>query len=181
MFWKQKKKIPKDDISQKLGKKETNKKPSVEQSDKFFDLAFIGRAPFMHLAKFKKEKAEIFAISMRDIEYQLNKKMNPLIDLKTIVSVEYHDFLNVFSKETFDILRPYDKSNHKIKLLKDAKLSNFGHSILRDMLVSQLEFVKKFLKKHLKKKFIKASRASCSSLILLAKKPGGGVRFCVDY
>ena len=43
-----------------------NEKPSVEQADndKSLDLAFIGGAPFMHLAKSKKQKAEIFAISM---------------------------------------------------------------------------------------------------------------------
>lgn len=33
----------------------------------------------------------------------------------------------------------------------------------------------------MKKGFIKASSAPCSSPILLAKKPGRGVRFCVDY
>ena len=41
--------------------------------------------------------------------------------------------------------------------------------------------MKKFLEEHLKKRFIKASSAPCSSSILLAKKPGGGIRFCVDY
>ena len=41
----------------------------------------------------------------------------------------------------------------------------------------QLEFVKNFLEENLKKGFIKASRAPCLSLILLAKKPGGGIRF----
>ena len=45
----------------------------------------------------------------------------------------------------------------------------------------QLEFVKKFLGKNLKKSFIKASRASCSSLILLAKKLSERICFCVDY
>ena len=49
------------------------------------------------------------------------------------------------------------------------------------MLVPQLKFVKKFLEEHLKKRFIEASSAPCSSPILLAKKPGGGIRFCVNY
>ena len=49
------------------------------------------------------------------------------------------------------------------------------------MSIPQLKFVKKFLEKHLKKGFIKASSVPCSSPILLAKKPGGGIRFCVDY
>ena len=87
----------------------------------------------------------------------------------------------MFSKEVSDTLRPYGKSNHKIKLLKDAELNNLKHNALQSMSLPQLKFVKKFLKKHLKKKFIEASSAPCSSPILLAKKLGGGVRFCVDY
>ena len=109
-------------------KKETEeKRQSVEQADKSLDLTFIGGAPFMHLAK---EKAEIFAISMRDIEYQLNKETKPLTDPKTVVLAEYHDFLDVFSKEVSDTLRPYGKYDHKIELLKDKQLSNLGHSML---------------------------------------------------
>ena len=159
-----------------------DKKPSVEQADnKPLDLAFIGGAPFVHLVKSKKQKAEIFAISMRDIKYQLNKGAKPLTDPKTVVPAEYHDYLDVFSKETSDTLRPYGKYDHKIELLKDKELSDLGHSALRGMSVPQLKFVKKFLEEHLKKGFIEASSAPCSSPILLAKKPGGGIRFCVDY
>ena len=118
---------------------------------------------------------------MRDIKYQLNKGTKPLTDPKTVVLVEYHNFLDVFSKDVSDTLRPYGKYNHKIELLKDARPSDLGYSALRGMSVPQLEFVKKFLEEHLKKGFIEASSAPCSSPILLAKKPGEGVRFCVDY
>ena len=190
----EKKKKKKSTISQKPntkdeaeGKDETkveDKKPSVKQvseNDKPLDLAMIGEAPFMHLARSKKQKAEIFAISMRDIEYQLNKETKPVTDPRTVVPEEYHDLLDVFSKDISDTLRLYGKYDHKIELLKDKELSNLGHSALRGMSTPQLEFVKKFLEEHLKKGFIEASSAPCSSLILLAKKPGGGIRFCVDY
>ena len=49
------------------------------------------------------------------------------------------------------------------------------------MSVPQLEFVKKFLEEHWKKRFIEASNAPYSSLILLAKKSSRGIKFCVDY
>ena len=150
-----------------------NKKPRVEQADendKPLDLAFIGGAPFMHLAK---KKAEIFAISMRDVKYQLNKGTKPLTDPKTVVPVDYHDYLDVFSKEASDTLSPHTKFDHKIELLKDA--GELGHSALQGMSTPQLKFVKKFLEEHLKKGFIEASSAPCSSSILLAKKPGGGI------
>ena len=41
--------------------------------------------------------------------------------------------------------------------------------------------MKKFLEKYLKKRFIKASSTLCSSRIMLVAKPGGGIKFCVDY
>ena len=165
-------------------KESKNRKPSVERADsKPLDLAFIGGAPFMRLAKSKKpeQRAEIFAISMRNIKYQLNKTTKPPTDPKTVVPAEYHDFLDVFSKDISDTLRPYGKYDHRIELLKNKNLGDLGHSALRGMSVPQLEFVKKFLEEHLKKGFIEASSAPCSSPILLAKKPGGGIRFCVDY
>ena len=159
-----------------------NEKPSVERADsKPLNLAFIGGAPFVHLVKSKNQKAKIFAISMRDIEYQLNKRTKPPTNPKTVVPAEYHDFLDVFSKDISDTLRPYGKYDHKIELLKDKDLSDLGHSALRGMSVPQLKFVKKFLEENLKKGFIEASSALCSSPILLTKKPGGGIRFCVDY
>ena len=161
-----------------------DEKPSVESANKTnkpLDLDLIGGALFMHLAKLKKQKAEIFAISIQDIKYQLNKGTKPLTDPKTVVPEEYHDFLDVFSKDISDTLRPYGKYDHKIELLKNKELSDLGHSALREMSVPQLEFMKKFLEEHLKKGFIEASSAPCSSPTLLAKKPGEGIRFCVDY
>lgn len=47
--------------------------------------------------------------------------------------------------------------------------------------MSQLEFVKKYPEEHLKKGFIEMISASYLSLILLTKKPGGGIRFYIDY
>ena len=105
----------------------------------------------------------------------------PSTDPKTVVPAEYHDYLDVFSKEVSDTLKPYGKYNYKIELLKDTVPSNLKYSVLQGMSAPQLEFVKKFLEKHIKKGFIEASNASCSSSILLAKKPGGGIKFCVNY
>ena len=67
---------------------------------------------------------------MRDIKYQLNKRTKPFTDPKTVVFAEYHDYLDMFSKDASDTLRLYGKYNHKIKLFKDATLSNLKHSAL---------------------------------------------------
>lgn len=65
--------------------------------EKPLQLAMIGAAPFAYLAK--QKDVEIFAISMRDIEYQLNKDERPPTDPATKVPECYHEFLDVFSKE----------------------------------------------------------------------------------
>ena len=151
--------------------------PRAKESAKPLELAIVSAAPFQYLTK--QKGVEIFGISMRDFEYQLNKTEKPVTDPATVVTECYHDFLDVFSKEASDIVSPHSKYDHKIKLLNGAK--DHGQTALRGMSKPQLEFVKKFLEENLKKGFIEASRAPCSSPILLAKKPGRGIRFCVDY
>ena len=154
-------------------------KPKVELADetKPINLAFIGGAPFTYLAK--QKDVEIFAISMRNIEYQLEKATKTPIDPKTVVSEEYHKFLDVFSKEASDTLSEHSKYDHRIRFLEGYK--NHGNSLLQAMSKPKLQFMKKFVEEHLKKGFIEASSAPCLSSIILAVKPGGGVQFCVDY
>ena len=148
-------------------------KPKVELADetKLIDLAFIGGALFTYLAK--QKNIEIFAISMRDIKYQLEKTTKTSIDPKTVVLEEYHKFLDVFSKKASDILSEHSKYDHRIRFLEGYK--DHSNSSLRAMSKPKLQFVKKFVKEHLKKGFIEASSAPCSSPIMLAVKPGKGV------
>ena len=94
--------------------------PSIEA--KPLDLAFIGAAPFQYLAKQKDMeifavsiqdiKNELNAISMKNIEYQLNKTIKVSTNSKTMVSEEYHKFLDVFSKKASDTLLPHSKYDH---------------------------------------------------------------------
>ena len=116
---------------------------------------------------------------MKDIKYQLNKTAKTPINPKTMVPKKYHKFLNVFLKEALHTFSLHSKYNHQIRLLE--KYKDHGHNSLSKMSESKLHFVKKFLKKHLKKRFIKANSAPCSSQIMLAAKPGRGIRFCINY
>ena len=100
----------------------TLKLASPIDETKPLDLALIGAAPFQYLAR--QKDVEIFAVSMqdienelntilmKDIEYQLNKMVKTPTDPKTMISKEYHKFLDVFSKEALDTLSPYSKYNH---------------------------------------------------------------------
>lgn len=70
---------------------------------------------------YKLKKAQVFAVSMRDLEYQAKKKAKPEIDLKNIIQKDYHDLLDLFIKKNSDIFLPYQKYNYKIILDKEQK------------------------------------------------------------
>ena len=176
--------------AKRILKPATTLKPAPPMDEtKLLDLAFIDAAPFQYLARWKD--VEIFVVSMqdiknelnvilmKDIEYQLNKTAKTFTDSKTVVLEEYHKFLDVFSKETSDMLSPHSKYDYQIRLLERYK--DHGHSPFSKMSEPKLQFMKKFLEKHLKKEFIEASSAPCLSRIMLAAKLDGGIRFCVDY
>ena len=115
---------------------------------------------------------------MQNINYQLNKDKRPPTDPVTKVSECYHNFLDVFSKKTFNTMSAHLKHNHMIKLLSEK---NHGQTAIRPISNKKLVFVKKFLKDNLKKDFIESSSILCSLPIILAVKPGGGICFCIDY
>ena len=78
--------------------------PRAKES-KPLELAMFGAAPFQYLTK--QKGVEIFGISMRDLEYQLNKAKKPTTDPATVVPECYHEFLDVFSKKTLDKVSPH--------------------------------------------------------------------------
>ena len=47
--------------------------------------------------------------------------------------------------------------------------------------MDELRVLKKYLSEELEKGFIRASTLPAASPVLFAKKPGGGLRFCIDY
>jgi len=49
------------------------------------------------------------------------------------------------------------------------------------MLRDELLAVKKYIDEHLNKGFIYPSMSPAAAPILLAKKLGGGIRFCINY
>ena len=89
-----------------------------------------------------------------------------------------HKWAKVFSKPSADMLPPYRPEDHKIKLQEDAKLPfKRAYGMTRD----ELDATKKYVDEHLTKKFIRPSTSPVASPVILIKKPGGGLRFCVDY
>ena len=52
---------------------------------------------------------------------------------------------------------------------------------LRNQSQDELRVIKKYLEDNLSKSWIRASRSPAAAPVLLVKKLGGGIRFCVDY
>ena len=141
---------------------------------KALDLHFIGAAPFRRLAK--DGSMQIATTSLRDIEKALQPK--EVVDPATLLPRDYHEFLDVFSHQESDKLPPHREYDHKIKL-QPGKEPPFGP--LYGMSQGELHVLKNYLEENLSKGFIRASRSPAAAPVLFARKPGGGLRFCVDY
>ena len=118
---------------------------------------------------------EIFTVTMQDIEKALNPK--PSVDLSTLLPEEYHEFLHLFSRETADQLLPHRPCDHTIPLI-EGKQPPFGP--LYGMSLDELKVLRKYLDDNLAKGFIRPSSSPAAAPILFVRKPGGGLRLCVD-
>jgi hypothetical protein len=118
---------------------------------------------------------------MKNLKIQLKKQNNnTMIDFKLVMLFDYQNFLNIFFKEKTNILSCYKMHNHRIELEKDHE-SDHEYASLYNLSKNELLLIKKYLKKHLNKKFIESSTISYASFILFAKKSDEELRFCVNY
>jgi hypothetical protein len=147
------------------------------KSDNVMKIHSITAASFNILSR--QKNVEIFVVFMKDLDIQLKKQdNNKIIDSKSVISFEYHDFLNVFFKKKTNILFSHKKHDHKIEI-ETEKLHEYAS--FYNMSKDELLLIKKYLQKYLNKKFIKTSTVSYASFILFAKKFDEELRFCVDY
>ena len=71
----------------------------------------------------KQKNVKLFVIFFRNIDDQFQKNIDISIDLKIILSKNFHDLINVFSKLTSNELTSHKKHDHKIKI-KENQNSN---------------------------------------------------------
>lgn len=116
------------------------------------------------------------AASTEDVEKALRIKTP--VDPATIVPTWLHPLLPAWSVEDANLLPPHRDCDHEI-LLQPGTEPPWGP--LYPMSVNELLVLKKFLTENLSKGFIRISSSPASSPVLFARKPGGGLRFCVDY
>ena len=119
---------------------------------------------------------EVFAVLWRGIEKALEPKkyIDPAIKLPK----EYYKFVNTFSRQEADMLPVYQSYDYKIPL-EDGKQLTFG--ALYSMSQDELKVLQNYLDGHLSKGFIHASSSPAAIPVLFVRKPGGCLKFCVDY
>jgi hypothetical protein len=109
-------------------------------------------------------------------QYRKSKDVDPA----TIVPPEFHNWLHVFSRKEADKLPPHRPTDHAIEI-QEEQLDKLPRGQLYGMSRDELLELDRYLKENLAKGFIRASKSEVASPVLFVKKPGGGLRFCVDY
>jgi transposase InsO family protein len=164
-----------------IEKKPPRKKPSSSRNLVEIDIAAIGGAAFdRHM---KDKKSEVFIVSLYEIDQLIDHKRAARLakegeKIRDILPGHCQEHLDVFSKELSDEYPPSRSCDFKIELESEPAL---GYCPLYKMSMEELEAAKQYIVENLNKGFIEASKAPYASPILMAKKPGGGLRFCVDY
>lgn len=151
------------------------------------EVSQIGASRFKTIAKKAKQNSEIsiFAASIADIEKALKPKVQ--LSMKEIVEMlpeHYKQFAPVFNPKQAGTLPPHRPGiDHEIPLEKDesGKEKTVPWGPLYNMTHDELLVLRKELTSLLDKEFIQQSKSSAAAPVLFAKKPGGGLRFCVDY
>ena len=123
----------------------------------------------------------VFAASMADINKALAKKT--YTDPRFRLPKQYHEFLNVFDRKEADKLPPVrGYQDHKIDLETiNGKTAEVPWGPLYNMLRDELLVLRRTLTDLLEKGFIRVSSSAAAAPVLFVRKPGGGLRFYMDY
>lgn len=128
---------------------------------------------------------EVFAASLADIEKALRTK--PMLSLAEIVNrlpEHYRKYTSVFDPKEAAKLPPHRPGiDHEIplELDNDGRQKEVPWGPLYGMSRDELLVLRKELTRLLDNDFIRESKSPAAAPVLFAKKPGGGLRFCVDY
>ena len=150
------------------------------------DIALIDGAGFLYGVKTKDitiSTTSLYEIDRLIKDHEWDKEPQESEEIDRLLDEHLPSWLqddrDVFSKVKADALPPHREGvDHDIQLEGENTLAL---SPLYSMLIKHLWLMKEYLEEHLKKGYIIPSDVPYVSLVLFAKKPGGGWRFCVDY
>lgn len=142
-----------------------------------------------HRADRRKDEIMIASVTMEDISKALEKFAQSKVpitvtDVKRRLPEQLHGEEESFLGDEGRDVPPHRPGHDlSIPLEKDdaGRELTPPHGPLYEMSKEELLVLRATLADLLDKGWIRASSSPCSSPVLFAKKPGGGLRFCVDY
>ena len=99
-------------------------------------------------------------------------------DIKKLLPAEFRHHVEHFLPKNAETLPPHRPWDHKIELVPGKEAP---YSKNRPFSPEELRCIKKWIDENLAKGWIRASSSPAAAPILLAAKPGGGIRICQDY
>ena len=147
------------------------------------NMSEVNARTFTNMVRAKKRtKAQVFSVSIADINKALATKVrtNP----KDKLPKQFWKHLGLFSRERADQLPPHRPGvDHRVDIMQneDGSTPEIPWGPLYSMSRETLLVLRKELTSLLEKGFIRVSSSSAAAPVLFVKKPGGGLRFCVDY
>ena len=138
------------------------------------------RAKTIQALQASNEVVQIFSVSLANIQKALTRK-------------EYRDpaqyapdwlmpVINVFNRQDAKTLLPHRKGiDHEINFVEGKTNDDVPAMPLYQMSKDQLLVLRKTLTELLDNRFIRVSNSPAAAPVIFVKKPGGGLRFCVDY
>ncbi|TIA47146.1 hypothetical protein D6C77_10332 [Aureobasidium pullulans] len=153
-------------------------------AEEFAQLAHAGHETYALLHIAIDEQAEQEAALREAANDLCGADIEKFMDVKTfsdpatLLPAHYKQFADVFSRSSADSLPKHRPQDHEIRLQEGKQPPYFRP---RGMSQDELAATKKYLDEHLDKGFIRPSASLAAAPVLLVRKPGGGMRFCVDY
>lgn len=95
------------------------------------------------------------------------------------VPKEYHSVINVFIKRETDVLPEHREKDHSIQL-EEGKTAPFVQNY-KPLSNQENDAMVKYIQENLGKGFVRPILSAAAAPVLLIRKPGGRLRFCVDY
>ncbi|KAI1007800.1 hypothetical protein K3495_g432 [Podosphaera aphanis] len=128
------------------------------------------------------EHSKLKKITDKEVKKFFQKVDSPTLikeEIKRKMSQVYHNTTDVALPQDAANLPPHRSYDHKIELLPGNQ--KFPQSRARPCSPSELRVIKRWSDDQLGKDWIRPSTSPVASPILLAKKPGGGIRICHDF
>jgi hypothetical protein len=152
-----------------------------EGPTKSIDIAIVDRDEFNEICRYENVQACTFEyeeiVQVLDRERSVAGAVTETENEHKLPE-KYQDFADVFDKANADKLPEHGPQDHAIETI-EGKSPPFGP--IYNLSVTELETLREYLDEHLKKGFITPSHSPAGAPILFVKKPGGGLRLCVDY